>query len=1016
MHRTFALSVHLLLMLATVAPAAGLLLPRSGEAPIRIKSHRVNAVLEDGIARTTVRQTFVNPHGRALEAIYIFPLPAGAALVDVAMEVGGKRLEGLLAERQRARKVYNAIVRSRRDPALVEQIGRAKFRLSVYPVLPDQPTVVEITYIERVPLMRAAYRYVYPLALGGEAAKTEGDLTFNLEVHSSLGLEGVVTTTRGMAVVRRSANAWNASFEKTGAALDQDLVVEAHVAGDRPTLALQTFRGADGDGWFLLLVTPPPAKEGDLVPRDVILVIDTSGSMEGAKILQARASALYLLRNLRPVDRVNVLTFSSSVIPFADGPVAATAENLARLETFVSGIRAEGGTAIADALKAALDVRAVEGRARTVVFLTDGLPTVGETDPAAIVRIARAGRQSGLRVFPFGVGYDVNGGLLSGVAEATRGRAEIFRPGGEIESRLTGFLKRTSAPVLVDLEVTVPSAYDVFPRPLTDVYRGEQLAVVGRYRGGGQGEVALHATAGAKRVELREKFEFRAEPGGARAARDIFARAKLDFLERQRRLRVGLADAAYYAALDRGAYSTADEIVGEIISVSLEHQVQSAYTSFLVLLPEDRHRIDPRDAVALKQALQRVREVRATLRGESKTPPVAKAERKRVEARLDVRTEEELIAEEEEEIEDDVTIGVGGGTLPSVADQPYEGKQSNAAIGLGGGERGAFGSRGGGRRGLRRRYGGSGTAAAADHGLEWLARSQNAAGEGHWPAKQGTVTDSGLALLAFLGAGYTHQAGKYKRHMADALKYLKRTQDASGWFGTPGDRVGHAIATLAMAEAYGMSNSPLLRRPVEKGVHELEAAVRAAVAAETPVEPAATVWTTFALVSARNAGIEVSKQVIGLLRTRVAKVATNDAASPPMARVGPITADARLAAAYVARVFLGEAPSTSASLKGMEGRLLEALARHKAAVGQTDFGFWYFGSLACFQCGGPTWKQFNAEMKRAIVDRQARDLPARGSWDLDGPDAAAHTPVTRTALFGMCLEVYYRYGKVFGTR
>ncbi|MCP3915882.1 MAG: VWA domain-containing protein [bacterium] len=345
--------------------SAQVLVPRGGGSPIAVRSQHVDATLEDGLARTKVRHTFVNPGDRPLEAIYTFPLPAGAALTQVAMEVGGERHEGLLAERKRARRVYDDIVRRKRDPALVEQVGRNTFRLSVFPVVPHEETVVELAWIQRVPLTEGAFRYVYPLGTTDRAQRAEQDLSITVRVRSAVPLTEVSASHDDVQVVRRGPHEALAALETRGGNVDRDFVVTAAVATQEPNLAVRTYRGESGDGWFLAVVTPPRARPDQLVPRDVTLVIDTSGSMaEDGKIEQAKASAAWLLDHLRPADRVNVLRFSSDVQAFAPAPVAATEENLAQLRQFVAGFRATGSTALGDALRIATEVPAEAAPAR----------------------------------------------------------------------------------------------------------------------------------------------------------------------------------------------------------------------------------------------------------------------------------------------------------------------------------------------------------------------------------------------------------------------------------------------------------------------------------------------------------------------------------------------------------------------------------------------------------------------------------------------------------------------------
>jgi len=987
----YALVLSLLLMLTVAGPsyAAGVLVPRDGSAPIRVRSQRVSAAVENGIARTTVRQTFVNPHGRALEAIYTFPVPDGAALVDVAMEVGGQRLEGLVVERKKARQIYDSIVRRKKDPALVEQIGRNTFRLSVFPVLPGQPTVVELTWIEPVRVEGGRLRYVYPLALAGVAASVEQDLTVTVHMRSAVPLADVTSPNGAMSIRRSSKTEVLGSLEVSGAKLDRDVVLEARVTSTEPSLAVRTYRGASGAGFFAAVVTPPDANPDDALPRDVTLVLDTSGSMKGDKLYWAQQAALHVLDSLRPGDRVNLLRFESAVEPFAEEPVPVTEENLARLTAFVNGLEAKGGTALGDAIAAATRHVSAAGRVGTVVLLTDGLPTVGEQNAAKIVAMAAAARGRGLRVYSFGVGDDVDRTLLEGVARASGGKAEVFRDGSEIVMRVDRFLRRTSTPLLAGavLEVEGLVNFDQHPNPIPVLHLGEQMVLTGRFKGSGEADVTLTAHVAGKPITLRTRATFPGEPAGSLAVRDLYARQKLDDLEQVLRLRSGLNDQAFFASIDQGRYSTEDEIVRAVIDLSMETGIQSAYTSFLVLLPEDKARLDPRDLKSLETALQRVRERRGELAGidPAKAP-----------------SSDSPTMPEELEATENMTIGIGGGA--------------------GGG----FGPPRGGHRSLRAGGGGKKTENAVDWALEWLRKHQHP--DGRWDpsahpdlgnvdrcAATGdaalTAAATGAALLSFLGAGETHMSGRHKDAVKRGLKYLKSIQNNEGCFGPPklpDARINHALAAAAVIEAYGLTGSRLFKQPAQRATDYIVRSMRP-VLSGPDADPDVEAWLILALRSAQQAKIDVD---LSFLTEALRRIDAAESKAP----AGEVRAFAtvRLLARVCTADDVGNVVRHEAEIAALG---LADIARDPG-VPAPDIHRAFHETIVAFQIGGDTWKRCNAALKTAVIERQKTESGRceRGSWEPEGAWGKRGGRVLATALRDLCTGIYYRYGRIIGSR
>ncbi len=452
-----------LLTAAIALPASARLIPTDPAVPpLAIRSQRVDIRVEDAVAQVKVAQEFVNHTSRELEATYVFPLPREAAITDFALMINGERVRGEVLDAAEARRIYEEIVRRRKDPLLIEYMGQRLFRARVFPIPPRGSQRVEIEYAHPVPYDSGLFRLEYPLRTGERASTTLEDFTVGITLKSRVPIRSVYSPTHEMEVGAPDDHTRVLGFERDRARLDRDVVGYYGVDEQAVGLHLVTHRPkGEDEGTFMLLITPTVAPpEGRTTGRDMVYVLDTSGSMFGRRMEQARAALRDSLDRLDPADRFNLIRFSTDVEAFADKPIPATPEHLDRARAFVDKLVAAGGTRMSDALETALAQPFDPERLRTVVFLTDGKPTLGVTDPEALLKRVAERAPDGVRLFVFGVGEDVNARLLDRLAAAHGGLADYVGSDEELDMAVSRFNQRIRQPVLTGPRLEIGRAAD----------------------------------------------------------------------------------------------------------------------------------------------------------------------------------------------------------------------------------------------------------------------------------------------------------------------------------------------------------------------------------------------------------------------------------------------------------------------------------------------------------------------------------------------------------------------------
>lgn len=541
--------------------------------PLHLKYQRINVEITDGVAVTQVQQTFTNPLSAQVEGTYVFPLPEGVAVGDFAMTIDGKTLKGEVLEKERARQTYEEIVRRTRDPGLLEFLGNRLYQANIFPIRPNGVLDVKIQYSQTLTEQSGLGAFQHPLRSQAQTAGEIDELAFIVKLKSSQPLTTVFCPTHTCAVNRPNDREATVSFEQTHFRPDRDITVYYQRSDAQFGVSVLTHRQAGEDGYFLLRISPRvEIDESKIQPKDIAFVIDTSGSMKGEKMAQTQRALRFCVNSLRDGDRFNIFGFSTDVRPFRDGLVMANTDVRKAGCEFADKLEALGGTNIHQALQAALAADPHDAtRPYLIVFMTDGQPTVDVTNPDEILKRIGEKNSQHVRFHVFGVGTDVNTHLLDKLAEQNRGARDYCVEGEDLELKLSGFVGRLSSPVLTDLKLTLDGlgARDVYPKSLPDLFRGNDLVVMGRYGETGHKRVRLDAQLRGQSSPVDSEADFPALSAANDFLPRLWANRKVGYLLDEIRL-----------------HGRNSELVDEVVRLAKRYGIVTPFTSALILEDE----------------------------------------------------------------------------------------------------------------------------------------------------------------------------------------------------------------------------------------------------------------------------------------------------------------------------------------------------------------------------------------------------------------------------------------------
>ncbi len=577
-------------------------IPAEGEAgdsilEFPLQHTDVQAEIAGMVAEVTVTQTFANPFDETIEAIYVFPLPDEAAVNDMTMHIGDRTIRGLIKKREEARQIYEQAREAGQTASLLEQERPNIFTQSVANITPGAEIRIEIHYVETLAYDDGTYEFTFPMVVGprfipGEATgrtgggwapdttqvpdasritppvlkpeqRTGHDIAVAVSLDAGVPIQDMRCRSHEVEMTRDGKRRATVALKPFDTIPNKDFMLAWDVAGEKPEMALLTHREGDSGGYFTLMIQPKAEFEAaEITPKEMIFVVDCSGSMRGEPMAKAKQAMRKCIMQMNPGDSFRVIKFSNSASELSSEPMTYSTDNIKRALAYIEGMSGSGGTQMIEGIKVALDYPEDPERVRIVSFMTDGY--IGnETQILAAIDE----KLGSARLFSFGVGSSVNRYLLDRMAEVGRGVAQYVRPNEDAAQFVERFYERIDKPYLLDIDIDWGGLQvaDIYPNPIPDLFASQPVVLKGRYTEPGSGEITVRGRLAGELWSQKLAVELPRQRPENEGLGSIWARARIKDL------------------MDRMYGGPDPDLVAQVTNLALEFRLMSAYTSFVAV-------------------------------------------------------------------------------------------------------------------------------------------------------------------------------------------------------------------------------------------------------------------------------------------------------------------------------------------------------------------------------------------------------------------------------------------------